>query len=190
MKQHPITSFFIGLIASGLILGALYLLFGLLTFSLAGGETLQQIESQTTALLIGTIIVAIIAIMIARQYIKTGRKFAAYGINVFPLTALVIVGVLYFDSLHSHTQFDKTVWGQDKWKPLNMATTLVKEKKLIGLTRQEVKEMLGQGFEENGDANTDRGSILYLVKEDWTLTVYFQKDKVVDTELRLPFLGV
>jgi drug/metabolite transporter superfamily protein YnfA len=190
MKRHPIISFFIGLIVSGLILGALYLVFGLLTFSLAGGETLRQIESQTTALLIGTIIAVTIAAMTFRHFFKTGRKFAAYGIGILPLVALVIVGVFYFDSLHSHTQFDKTVWQQDKWKPLNMATTLVKEKKLIGLTRQEVKEMLGQGFEEHADANTDRGSILYLVKEDWTLTVYFQKDKVVDTELRLPFLGV
>lgn len=98
--------------------------------------------------------------------------------------------MLYWNGIHYHTQFDKAVWEQDTWKPLNMTATLVKENKLIGMTRQEVKEMLGQGVEEHGNPNTDRGSILYLVKENWTLTIYFQKDKVVDTELRLPWLGV
>jgi hypothetical protein len=190
MKRHPIISFFIGLILTGLILGAIYLVFLFLTFDLGGGETLRQIENQRTALLIGTIIVAIIAAMTARNFLLTGRRFAAYGISVLPLVSLVIVGVFYFNNMNSHTKFDKTIWEQDKWKPLNMATTLVKEKKLIGMTRQKVKQMLGQGFEENGNTFNDRSSIKYLVKEDWTLTVYFQKDKVVETELRLPWLGV
>ena len=190
MKRHPIISFFIGLIVSGLILGAVLLVFLFLIFDLGGGETLRQIENQRIALLIITIIVVIIAVKTARHFLRTGRKFTAYGISVLSLIAIVIVGAFYFDNLHSHTEFDKTIWDQDKRKPLNMATTLVKENKLIGMTRLEVKEMLGPGIEEYGNPNTDRGSISYLVKDNWTLTVYFQKDKVVETELRLPWLGV
>jgi hypothetical protein len=190
MKLLPIISFFAGLIISGLVLGALYLLFILSTFNLAGGETLEQIEGHRTALLIGAIILAIIAGMTARFFFKSGRKLAAYGISVLPLIALLAVAVFYFASLYSPSQFDKAVWEQEQWKPLDMATTLVKEKKLIGMARREVKEMLGPGFQEHGDANSDRGVILYLVKEDWTLTVLFQNDKVVSADLRLPILGV
>src|SRR5690242_16554796 len=168
MKQHPVISFFIGLVISGLVLGTVYLLFLFLTFDLGGGETLPQIENQRIALLIITIIVTIIAVMTARHFLKTSRKYTAYGISALPLIAFVMVGIFYFDNLNSYTKFDRTIWEQDQWKPLNMAATLVKEKKLIGLTWQQVKEMLGKGFKEHRDDNTDRGSISYLIKEDWT----------------------
>jgi len=46
MKRHPVISFIIGLILSGLVLGAVYSAFLFLTFNLGGGETLRQVENQ------------------------------------------------------------------------------------------------------------------------------------------------
>ena len=118
------------------------------------------------------------------------KKYTAYGIVVFPLIVVLVATAYLFEHNFYHTKFDKTVWEQSNWKPEKMAKTLVKEKTLIGLTRTQVKEMLGEGSKEYGDANSDRGSILYSVKNDWTLVVLLQKDKVIETELRLPYLGV
>jgi len=50
--------------------------------------------------------------------------------------------------------------------------------------------MLGEGSEEYGNKNTDRGAIIYQVENSWTLSVFFQYDKVVDITLRLPYLGI
>ena len=190
MHRHPIISFFGGLTICGLILGVVYLLILLMTFNLAGGETLRQIENQRMGLLIITLLLAILAGITVIRFLKSGKKFTAYGISILPIIAVIIVTVYYVANLNSHKQFDRAVWEQSKWKPFDMASTLVKENKLIGLTRQQVKDMLGQGSEEYGDKNTHRGSILYLVQDDWTLIIYFQKGKVIDIKLRRPFLGL
>jgi hypothetical protein len=173
MKRNPVISFFGGLIISGVLYGIVYLLFLFATFNLAGGETLRQIESQRTAFLIITIMLAVLAAGVARQYLKKGNKFTAYGISILPMIAVVIVAAVYIVNFNYSTQFDKTTWEQSDEKPFNIAATLVKQNKLKGLTRQEVKAMLGQGAEEN-----------------WTLTIYFQHGKVTDAGLRLPWLGI
>ena len=190
MRRNPVISFLGGLTICGLILGVIYLLVLLMTFNLAGGETLQQIENQKIGLVIIAVVLAILAAITVMRFLRSGRKFTAYGISVLPILAVIIVTVYYVNNLTIHKQFSRTVWEQSKWKPFDMSATLAKGNKLIGLTRKQVKDMLGQGSEEYGDKNTDRGSILYLVENEWTLIIYLQKDKVVDTELRRPFLGV
>ena len=173
-----------------MIIGLIGLFFLLLTFNLGGGETLSQVENQNIAQLIISIFLLIIAVFSARRYIKNNRRYTAYGIIISPLILIVIATIYLFEHNVYHTKFDKTIWEQSEWKPESMAKTLVKEKVLIGMTRAQVKEMLGEGSKEYGNASSDRGSILYQVKNDWTLIVLFQKDKVVETELRLPYLGV
>lgn len=192
MKLHPVISFIIAFLISGLILSVVFvvLFFLLAMASFAGGETLQDMENLRIAILLIAIILVVIAVMIGRRFTKTGRKSVAYGISVLPVITLVIVGVFFCYNINYHTEFDTALWGKDKRKPFNMAATLVKEDKLIGLTRQEVKKMLGEGDEEYGNPDTDRGAILYLVEEGWTMTLYFQKDKVVEAGLRQPLLGV
>ena len=190
MKKHPIISFFAGLIICGLIIGLVYLLALLMTFDLAGGETLQQVENQDLALLILTLVLAILVFLTARHYWKKGKKFAAYGISVLPAACLLVIAIYYVNSLNVHAEFNKTVWEQSEWKPFKMSATLVKDKKLIGLTRDQVKQMLGQSSQQYGDKSSERTSMVYPVQNSWTLTIYFQNDRVVDTQLRLPFLGV
>lgn len=192
MKLHPAISFIVALIASGLILAVVFVvLFYLLAMaSFGGGETLQDMENLRIALLLIAVIPIVIAIKIGRRFAKTGQKSVLYGISILPVITFVIVGVFFCYNFNYHTEFDTALWGKDKRKPFNMAATLVKEDKLIGLTRQEVKKMLGEGAEEYGNPDTDRGAILYLVEEGWTMTIYFQKDKVVEAGLRQPLLGV
>lgn len=160
-----------------------------MTFNLAGGETLSQIDNQNIALLILSFIVLIIAFYYFKSYYKTNKKFVAFGIIITPLI-LFIGGAFYLTINFKTAKFDKAIWEQSKIKPDEIAKSLVRQNTLLGLTRNQVKAMLGQGSEEYGDVNSDRGSIIYPVKNSWTLSVIFQKDKVVEVQLRQPFLGV
>ncbi len=190
MKRNPIISFLGGLTVSVAIVGIVYLCFFLLTFNLGGGETLDQIENLNIAILIISILLFAIAVIYARRYFKNNKKYTAIGITIIPIMVTITAAIYFFTQNLSHTKFNKAIWTQSEWKPDKMAKTLVKEKILIGLTRTQVKQMLGEGAEEYGDKNTDRGSIIYHVQNDWTFSVIFQYDKVVETQLRLPWLGI
>ncbi len=103
---------------------------------------------------------------------------------------LAFAGIFYLTSSFTTTKFDKAIWTQNKMKPGDMAKSLVRQKTLLGLTRNQVKGLLGQGSEEYGNENDDRGSILYSVENGWILSVIFHEGKVVETQMRQPFLGV
>jgi len=189
LKQNPFISFFAGLIITSLIIGLISICILFLTFNLAGGETLNQIDGQNVGLFILTIAVLAIAFYFCKKYYTTNKKFTAFGIIITPFF-LFIFGIFYLTSSFKTTKFDKVIWTQNKFKPDDMAKSLVRHNTLIGLTRNQVKTMLGQGSEEYGNENNDRGSILYSVTNGWTLSIIFNKDKVVETQMRQPFLGV
>lgn len=172
------------------IVGIIYLCFFILTFNLAGGETLNQIENQNIVILFISILLSAIAIISARRYFKNNKKYTAFGIAIFPFMVTITAAIYLFAQNLSHTKFDQAIWTQSERKPDKMAKTLAKGKTLIGLTRTQVKQMLGEGVEEYGNKNTERGSIIYHVQNGWTFSVFFQYDKVVETQLRLPWLGV
>lgn len=160
-----------------------------MTFNLAGGKTLSQIDNQNIALIVLSLIILTIALYFFKKYYKTNKKLTAFGIIIIPL-ALVITGIFYLTLSFKTTQFDKAIWTQNKMKPEDMAKSLVRRNTLLGLTRNQVKALLGQGSEEYGNENDDRDSILYSVENGWTLSIIFHKDKVVETQMRQPFLGV
>lgn len=188
MKNNPVISLLFGLMITAVILMVLTMLYFFLTFDVAGGETLQEIESKRTALLFLTFLIAGLAFLMSRHFFKTGKKYTAVGISILPLIALIGVSIYYIDNYNYSTTFDQTTWKQEKRKPFNMTATLVKDDVLIGLTRLEVKEKLGEGYEEYDNIKTGRGSISYLVENDWTITVYFIEDKTVKANLRLPMM--
>lgn len=190
LARHPIISFLLSLIVSIVIVGIVYLFFFLLIFDLAGGETLNQVENQNMIAVFISMLLFVIGIIYCRRYYKNNKKYTAVGITIFPLAVMIAATVYLFDQNFNQTAFDKTIWAQSVRKPEKMAKKLVKEKTLIGLTRTEVKQILGEGAEEYGDKNTDRGSLIYHVEEEWTLSVIFRYDKVIETEMRLPWLGV
>ena len=189
-NANPIVSFLDGLLISGTIFGVVYIVFALLNFNLAGGETLGQIEEQNMTILFIIVLLALLAIVQARIFFKKGKKFTAYDVGSSAIVAFIGIVGLYLFNFTYPANFEKSSWARSKWKPVGMAASLAKNNRLKGLTRKHVKDLLGQGSEEYGNTGSERGSILYVVEGDWTLCIYFQKDKVVDTELRRPWLGV
>jgi len=172
-----------------IVIGLIGLIYLLLTFSLAGGDTLGAKESQDILQLVIALLILVCAILVANLYRQRNKKFTALGIILASLLVSILATVNYLGHNIYHTKFDKEIWTQSKWKPEKMSKTLVREKTLIGMTRMQVKEMLGEGSEESAD-ESKRGSISYLVENNWTLMVFFQNDKVVETKLRQPYLGV
>jgi len=188
--QHPIVSFLGGMLVGTFAVGIVGICFFIVSFNLAGGETLQQIEFQNTLLLVTTLLLVLSAAIAARRHFKKGRKYTGYGVSLLPLVAFIIALVYYLDNFTYHKPFDKVTWEKAKMKPLEMAAALVEENKLLGLSRQEVEKKLGPGDENYNNMESGRASISYSVGKEWTLTVYFEKNIVIDAELRLPWLGV
>lgn len=179
MKEFSVILFTGGLIVCGLALGLIYLLVALLTFNLGGGETLSTIEAQRTAWLFFTLIVGLVAGNIARGRIRSGNISFAYGIRIMTLIVVIFVTINHFNNIIISTPFNKAAWDKYEYKPYRMAATLVKNRTLIGMTGQQVKDLLGEG-----------GSFRYNVIGDWTLTLYFENGRVEGAEMRLPFLGI
>jgi hypothetical protein len=187
MRDNKVISLLSGLVITGVILAVIAVVYFLLTFDLVGGETLQEIENQRTALLVSSIIIAGFTVLVCRHFIKTGKKYVAIGTSILPLLTLIMVSAYYINNFNYQTPLDQTIWKQEKRKPFDMAASLVKDNVLIGMTRTEVKEMLGSGYEEGyGNVNPNKGFISYLIKEEWTLNIYFENDKVTGVKLRLP----
>ena len=189
MKPRSLMSFFNAFLVGAFIFLVIGLLILFISFDLGGGETLQQIEAQRMGWLLITLLLAIAAGFIAREYLKNGKRYTPYGIRIVTLICVIGAAIHYSKNLMV-TPFNKTTWQHAEYKPFNMSASLVKRKKLIGLTREQVKNMLGAGADEREDKTAGDGYIKYWVKESWSLTVYFQNGKVIETELRLPWLGV
>ena len=190
MYKHPIISFLSGLIVCGFVLALICFLLLCLTFNLAGGETLSQTENLRTAYLILTLLLSVFATVIIRAFLRRNKKFTVLGIAILPIVVTVIVTVYYVENINFHTDFNKSVWKPMKWKPFSMSATLVKEHTLIGLTRKQVYDMLGEASEENGMSNDEKDAISYFIENSWTMIIYFEKDRVVSTDLRQPLLCV
>jgi len=176
-----------GLLIGGFAFGILYVIMLLATFNLAGGETLRQLEKQRIGILIVIIFFSILIYICTVPISKYRNRFTSYGIRLVSVIS-ILLGIIGCQ-VSQYSSFDKAVWLQSAPKPFDMSATLLNSNKLKGKTRQEVKLLLGDGLHESGNRDDEKGTILYAVDEGWTLTLYFTCDRVVDAELRSPWLG-
>ncbi len=188
--MRHILSFIIGLVISAFIVGLVGFGFALMSFDLAGGETLAEIEGQHVAGLVLSVFTLIITVFSIWQYYGRIRKYMACGLVTTQLVVMCFSIIYIINEKNISTEFDRAIWIKSDWKPEDMAKSLVKNNQLIGLTRDQVKEKLGEGAEAYGNVDSDRGSIIFKIENNWTMTILFQRDKVVSAEMRQPRLGV
>jgi hypothetical protein len=187
MKKKRVISFLLGLVSSIPVLVTNCFIYLLVTNYHSGWETLQQIENKRYMVLLFSIIFSLVAaIIVIIILVKKKRKYVAFGVTPFTIIFLIWIILYYIGNLSHLTQFNKTDWNKDHGKPFDMAASLVKGNVLIGKTHQEIKAMLGQGFLENGNDKTEKGSIQYYIENNWEMIVGFHYDKVVDAELIWP----
>jgi len=184
MKLHPLISFVTAMLVTAVIIVAVGIVYVFSTFNLAGGETLNEVTAQYFLVLVISMFLLFAASVIAKRNFKK-NKAAAYGTIFLPSLLLIFSLFFLIKEYVFLPRFDEVVWKQSEFKPERMAKALVRNKKLIGLTRTEVKKMLGEGAEEYG-INSDRGSIIYNVENEWTLRILFQNEVVVETIMKQP----
>ncbi|MCP4521633.1 MAG: hypothetical protein GY827_08080 [Cytophagales bacterium] len=78
------------------------------------------------------------------------KKGLGFGIFLPLLLTLFLTGSAGIDLLsfeRYYTKFDSNIWKKDTYHDVKMARILIKEKTLIKLTKEEVKELLGESEE-------------------------------------------
>lgn len=82
--------------------------------------------------------------------------------------------------------FDKKAWSENEEKRYEYADDLVENQKLIGLSRTEIKEILGEPKYENENSMTYYLGFsprnFFAIDPDW-LEVSFEQDKVKNTRI-------
>lgn len=157
MKKDKVFSFVGGLGLSALVSGIVFCLLVLETMDLFGIDEITDPESRHaklfyTALAMSLLIATVVALLFISK-----KKHSTIGVAITCLPWLFMTlkfGIIYFDKSNYYEKFDKQIWSSSKDKPLKMARELVKNKTLIGLTRKEAIQKLGQGKAFNRD-NTD-----------------------------------
>lgn len=101
------------------------------------------------------------------------------------LYAGIIVFLLFIGGLYFNHKFSRTEWFRDKEKRYKLSKNIIESKMLIGKTKKEVKETLGD--EQN--SNLSNNWIYYLgfrpgfmnIDSD-ALFIEFKNDKVIKVE--------
>lgn len=188
-RYLPVAAFLANFLSWGFCTVAVWLFLALFNFDFGQGETLEDIERRNLIWFFFSITMFVISGGFTFMN-RPKDKHAISGSVTIPLLFLIVSGYWVISENLRFTRFEKAVWMSSEGKPESMAKGLVKNRTLIGLNKQQVKEMLGKGNEEYGDSFSDRGSIIYDIKGNWTLSVIFECNKVVDTRFQQPSLCI
>jgi hypothetical protein len=191
MTSKHFISFIGGLLLTALAYGLIMLIFLVATFSFAG-ETLSEKENREVFFFYTSAFVIATTIYIVYRRFKTNRKFSALGIAIpilFGCYIFVLTGQVYFDNLSYHQTFDQAKWTQSEPKPFKMAKTMIKDKVLIGQTKQQVINKLGATKDSFKNDKVDYLKY-WTDKGTWELILYFKNDNVTEAYLYEEGLGI
>jgi len=178
--------FLYGFLLAGILLELVIIFSAFYLFIYSGGETINEFENQQLRKILLISVISISSVIITRYIIFRERKQIASGMNTLILIVFLFSCYNYAENYVSNIDFDQQAWNLTEEKPLNMSATLFKKNKLIDLNRNQVTDMLGEGFEKYNKENNKLLSIIYLVEGGWKLTIYFTNDHVIKVELKRP----
>lgn len=185
MREYPIVSFLAGFIITTMVVVVIYFAWLLLGFNLVGGESLEKIGNESMELVVIAFFI-LLAITLRALWGNSNRYQNMGRVSVAVIVFLLAVGYMYRQNYMSET-FDKTVWDKSNTKPYVMAATLYRQKKLEGLSKNQVYQML----ESNTSNNLyERDEVQYNVQGGLQLIIHFDNNIVNNVQLRRPYLGV
>jgi hypothetical protein len=136
------------------------------------------------------LILAIPAYFICRSVFKRlkndkTRKWTTW-LTTIALTPILYVGLIFFwiitESYYPEREFSKEKWKTDEETRYEMTDDLIENEKLIGKTKEQVKELLGQGS-VSFDGTVWTYSVGYrpgiIVIDPDVFEVQFKDDKVI-----------
>lgn len=185
MKAIHFLHFFFGVFVGIVAFAMLGILFLLLTFNLAGGETLEQLQGHRWLLMILTMILAGVFTNMTFRWVKGKRRIVAYGSRVVIIVA-VIAATGYLVDGYVYTAFDKQIWDRSVYKPFRMAAGVSKTDNLMGFSETKIKSLLGTPAEEFDYIGNGKSGMIYNVDDGWILRLDFADGKLTEMELRSP----
>ena len=172
------TAFLGGMFITAIFYLAIIFFYVLTTFSLAG-ETLTEKENGDTFRFFTAFIIVGITTFILVRKIRSGQPFTAIGMSLplaLALYGMIVSGITCIDNIYYHRSFNKQKWDNTEFKPFKMTKTIVKEKKLIGMSHKELFKLLGS---RDNDYWNDKNYMVYPTDNPgWRLEIGFTNGKV------------
>ncbi len=152
------------------------------------GEEWEMMEIKQIIPIIICSLVFMFSLTIGLKHWRSSKKHLAISINILPLIFLCVFTFKAIEELNYYAPFDKIEWNKSEYKDKNMTVTLLKNKKLIGLSRTEILNKLGDcnGKYDSQDTNT-LDILSYSVQGGWQLIVYLEKGIVTQVKLKDPY---
>ncbi len=182
MTKRKIISIISGLIISSIITGLVYYIYVIQTFEFLGSKWIVDPESEDsilfyTALSLFSVTVAAIILLVYNN-----KKYTAIGVGLPLLLSIWIlfkVGTIYLDKSSYYEPFNKEIWSQSSSKPIKMVRDLIKKDELIGLTRKQAEDKLGNGDQRKSFHLSDN-DLVYGTQNGYALLVLEIKESRVE----------
>ena len=120
---------------------------------------------------------------------EKNRKFISSILAIIfsPLICVgLIIVLLFIESYHPKEEFSKEKWDNNIEKRYVMSKDIMKNKILIGKTKDEVIELLGDGFREHNEKHISYylGYLPGMSLDPDILEIFFENDRVVKVSQR------
>jgi hypothetical protein len=171
--------FILGFIISTILNGICYYFMLLQHFDLFGDIEITAPEERDRTIIAEAFLIVLATTAITYLLHRNGKRYTAVG---FWQPAIIGILILMFTvprfviKSNYYEPFNKKVWASDR--PLKMTRALVKDKSLIGKTKQEVELLLGKGNEGKWELQK---FVLYPNEKDVSyLYLEYRNDTVIE----------
>ena len=142
----------------------------------AGGETVTEIIEENDSFTIRLALLSLITFFIVKFAWTKKRRAFSYGIMVIYFIFILIYTIPYYSYRYIFpVKFDKGIWTERYCKPFNMAASLVKYEKLIGLSSSNVDAMLNK---PTLNYRNTWYPFKYSIENYWEMKIIFDNDTV------------
>lgn len=155
MTKKHIKSFFLGLLISGVFCGIVYFILLITSIDLFGIQKIRNPEAKHAKFFYTGFVLCIIISFIVIRLLKDKWYYSALGVALPGLIGLFLMlnfGVVYLNKSNYYEKFDKVRWKASGLKPIKMARELSKSNNLIGIPKEEITKMLGEGRSQLWDS--------------------------------------
>ncbi|MEN8251741.1 MAG: hypothetical protein ABFS32_22670 [Bacteroidota bacterium] len=153
-KKNNILSFFIGAVISLIIVIAVLAVRMYLYMLTIGFEPIQDVDDYLRFYIIPAIM--IVAVLGVYRLFKKRKRFTSYGIlvSLLPILFIVYLNAVDLVSYLKPVHFSEELWNSSVDKPYTDARALIENDLLVGKTRAEVIDILGENYNQTHTNDT------------------------------------
>ena len=178
MTRKNLLALIFGLVLSLLISGIIYYYLFLETFDLFGIDSLKDPERRHGKIFFTSFATTFLTITIAILLKK--RKYFSIGFGlpaIIGIVIIIVIGPTYLIKSNYYEEFDHKKWVSEQVDRIKMARKIIKDKSLLGLTKEQVINKLGTDYFGENEMNYK------VYGDDCGLSISFSHDKVNDCRI-------